>query len=250
MQRSLSLACLLIALSASGEMFVGPSSDTNRLLIAEKEAIMIHTIAPNGKFPRLVVSNISFTLPWTSRAEIFKIYRGPAELILPSGILIHFTRMANAAVGSLGYSPGWTNTVVDVPRGKTFQLFSAAVGSTTWYGKRVLSVKLSHPSGASFDSELFEGDTLEGPLTIEVPLSIYWSAETTNRYIATYWIMDDVFSNPGIITPRATTPLLFVEKSGDLTNWQTVGTIKETLSSNSFYRVRVGRNTSSAVENK
>lgn len=241
--KSLALLILsLLTVPAHAEMFFGPSSTTNRLVMEEGEAIILQTHVGNlskmyFSFSIIISNAIYPAARGLTNQAVPTIVAGPAELLLGTDQALQFIRIHNAdgAIGMLRAGPDATNTVLHVPEGRQVRFFSPAIGR--------LFLKLQHPKGHALSNvSLPLGQPLDGPLTIECELPRFTAEQGT--IIASYWISESIFSASEVFDQGSPGPLFSVDSSTDLTNWQCAAVIRSRLGSNAFYRVSVARSAS------
>ncbi|MGO9200829.1 MAG: hypothetical protein ACLQM8_09855 [Limisphaerales bacterium] len=250
--RSIMVPCLL-ASSVNAETILGPTSETNRVLLSTNEAVLIETVLPagwNGVDCGFIASNVTYSLNIDQVLNGPYALSGPGELVLSNECAVHLIRLLNTPIQTV-LLPGGSNSTspvsINVPGGKSVQLFHQfsaddPVAATITRGMQ------------SFSSYFYPGQSLQGPLTLTLDpsdsLGYWYHPSSTNSGPASippiafisYWFVEDVFQNPSmVLSSQFGVPGLAVQQSPDLNSWQSVGTLGVTISSNSFYRLKILR---------
>lgn len=230
-----------MVLFARAEIFIGPSSTTNRILIATNEMIVVSDRiggvinAPPPFTGFLVVNGVTNDL---RIAETFSEvlgenlhFLGPAELVLTNiGVGFSFRRISAPYVKSLFLPPQSTNTIA-VPPGKTIRLL---------YGNIFVQfISISRDSEPGF-AALNRGQTggeYSGPLTVHL-----WNDRSYSVLVPYYFIEEAVVlpEQKLLMGPVGSFEIL-VEKSADLTNWIPVIAHTTAIDQKQFYRMRLTR---------
>src|SRR2546426_1368084 len=107
---AIALFTVLVSAPTFGETFVGPTTSTNRLLVASNSAIII--TATFGDFTnstQVVLGGFQFTQSYFAPLENGNSYAlaGPAELIFSNSVLITYYQLTNSAIRtqSIGNDP-------------------------------------------------------------------------------------------------------------------------------------------------
>src|SRR5258705_292971 len=121
---AISLIIGLISTSSFAETFIGPTTATNRLLVASNSAIII--TATFGDFTnstQVVLGGFQFTQSYFAPLETGGSYAlgGPAELIFSNAVLITYYQLTNSAIRtqSIGNDP----IPISIASNKTVRLF-------------------------------------------------------------------------------------------------------------------------------
>lgn len=232
MKKSLPLLCgvfLLVATSVSAETLFGPGT----INIATNEAILINTIAGDDSGPNTFYLDglAHFIRDVSSYRDARIAIAGPRTLTISNHFLVTFQRLQGSAIKTAIFDVGTTN-VINVPNGKTIQLFYNGdfttlkifvrnQGSTEVYP--IIYPKLGlHPA-------------ITGPATIE------FSLEDNTHTFVSYYFTDEVLQLPpsGFLSTPAPALEVNIEKSYNLTNWTPTAVFNTEAEAGAFYRLRM-----------
>src|SRR5258708_4015 len=122
---AIALFTVLVSTPAFAETFVGPTTPTNRLLVASNSAIII--TATFGDFTngtQVVLDGFQFTQDYFAPLQAGSSYAlaGPAELIFSNAVLISYYQITNSAIRtqSIGHDP----IGISIAPNQTMRLFS------------------------------------------------------------------------------------------------------------------------------
>lgn len=234
MNPKLCLAVLaFISTMARSETFLGPTTPTNRLLVATNSAILITTMAGDYTNSTEIVFQ-GYPIGQSSFAPLASgsVYAlaGPSELICSNAALVTFFRITNSAIR--------TQTIANDPIGitiasnQTMRLFSVAAP---------VNASLSRLEGG------FVGFTLEPnqPFEFTGPgiLNLSSGVLPPNVKWISYFIAEDGFAIPNqrYVAGPSGSFAIGVEKSYDLSTWQPVLLDTATEPTRAFYRLRIQR---------
>ena len=232
--RSIALVLGLCANLAAAETFIGPTTATNRLLVASNSAIIV--TATLGDFTNstqvVLGGGTPFPLPYMAPLQNGTVYAlaGPAELIFSNAMLFTFLRLTNSAI----YSQGIANDpiTIAVPTNKTMHLFGVPAE---------VNAGFNGPGGGSLSFTLEPN----APAEFTGPGSLYLSSGVLPSYakFISYFFEEDGFTLPDLRTVSGPSGsfAISVEKSVDLHSWSPVLLKNTSDSVGAFYRLRIQR---------
>lgn len=229
--------------SALAETFLGTSSATNKLEIAEGEIIILRTwqVASSGP-----------TNYWRTREREFELARstetaerpvtdpviiaGPGELVRNQPTLATYDRFK--ATNAWSFHTSETNRVFQVPKN----------------GRLVISAPLPNPSGGPVTRYTFSNDSgdhfqgfiwglsrsevvLDGPGVLEIPQNP--SSERFGLLLTVYIISNEVILTNGAVSQEGSGLLLM--ESRDLKQWKPAGLISPGPDPQKYYRIVGGK---------
>lgn len=231
---------LSMAVFARAELFLGPSSSTNQLLIATNEMIVVSDqvgTLPDSPWPFtvfLVANGATNTLPIVGEFNIRGVgfhFVGPAELVLTNvEVGFSFRRISAPYMKSVLLPPESSNTVV-VPSGRTIRML---------YGNKVVdyvSISRNGETGFLAVDRPQTGGEYSGPLTVRL------RNDRPYGVLIPYYFIEDAVVLPEqklLMGPVGSFEIL-VEKSADLTNWIPVIAHTTSVDQKQFYRLRLTR---------
>lgn len=233
-----SLLVLVVGLSANlagAETFIGPTTATNRLLVASNSAIIITTTLGDFTNSTQVVLGGGAPFPQSYFAPLQNgtVYAlaGPAELIFSSAVLFTFFRLTNSAI----YSQGIANDPIgiSIPTNKTMHLFGVPAE---------VNASFTRPAGLGAGSLSF---TLEPntPAEFTGPGTLFLNSGVLPPYIKfiSYFFDEDGFTLPDLRTVSGPSGsyAISVEKSVDLQTWSPVLLQNASDPFKAFYRLRI-----------
>ena len=231
---SIAAYVLLVSTLAQGETFIGPTTATNRLLVASNSAIII--TATFGDFTNSTQVALGegspFPLNYFAPLENGSVYAlaGPAELIFSNAVLISFYQMTNSAISTqfIANDP----IVIPIATNKTMRLFGVPAP---------VNAAFSRP-GSGFVSFILEPNR---PAEFTGPGSLQLSSGVLFPYskFISYFIAEDGFALPdqrAIVGPIGSYAIM-VEKSLDLNMWSPVLLKNTSDAGKAFFRLRIQR---------
>jgi hypothetical protein len=234
------LAGLLLAGTVQAEVFIGPTSSSNRLTIASGEAIIICS-----RFGSSLGMQCAWIVGGTTNAFSMKpttpttsgqtpALKGPAELVLlDSNSAVSFKRISGEAIQTVVVTQEQPFTL-SVPAGKTVKFFHSFYDDG-FSGRGHIPGTISN-SVSSASGEL-GGAEFTGPLMISVPDEY----QLLSTLIFSYYFTDDMLVLPdtGYIRGPSGSFEIAIEKSANLTNWTTVAVQNTGSDTAAFYRLRI-----------
>jgi len=232
---TLALFIVLVSTLAQGETFIGPTTATNRLLVASNSAIII--TATLGDFTNSTQlaqgeSGFPFALNYFAPLENGNTYAlaGPAELVFSNAVLFTFYRVTNSAIftQSIANDP----IVIQIASNKTMRLFGVPA---------TVNAGFSRP-GSSFVSFTLEPNRpaeFTGPGSLQLSSGVFFPY---SKFIS-YFIAEDGFALPdqrAIAGPSGSYAII-VEKSFDLNMWSPVLLKNTSDADKAFFRLRIQR---------
>lgn len=234
MKHKIIFACLLLAHSLHAELFFGPTSPSNRLLVASNSAIIISAVLGDVNLGGFVngqlvfagsTHNIVLDLDETNPTRALA---GPAELILNDSIVISYKAVQGNAIKTLVAAPGSARPVIDVTSGKSVRFFRPIVQGPVEVRRAPTSVT----NGRIRGGEEFAG-----------PVSLYFSGPSISSRSAvySYYFTEDFLVVPelGLLQGGPGTFEITIQKSIDLTNWFPVVVQNTSTDTKAFYRLRI-----------
>jgi len=230
---------LLVCCSlARAELFLGPTTPQNRLIVGTNEVIAVTGEVYNEYQPRVFSTFISpigeyLVLP------SFRYIAGPAEVIFTNHTaVVNFVRFTNSDIKTDVVSPS-RSLEIDVPPGKRIKFLQPPVCT---------SIQLLQGGKLTPEAQFYAGDIIlhhsqefSGPVKLFLRIPDYCSSSVYTNKLITYSISDQAVILPTGSTLQAPPGILSValEKSSNLTNWSPM--IEQTTVSDSptFYRMRI-----------
>ena len=218
---------------AWGETFIGPTTATNRLLVASNSAIIITTTL--GDFTNstqvLLGAGVPFTQSYFAPLQSGTTYAvaGPAELIFSNAVLFTFYRLINSTIRSHGIANDPIG--VQIASNKTMHLFGVPGAVSSSFS--------SSASGRNLNFTLQPNQPAEftGPGTLFLNSGVF---PPYAKYIS-YYIAEDGFAMPGqraIAGPSGSFGII-VEQSADLNAWSPVLMQNTSDAERAYYRLRI-----------
>jgi hypothetical protein len=220
---------------ACAETFIGPTTATNRLLVASNSAIIITTTLGDFTNSTQVVldGGTAFPLNYFAPLQNGTVYAlgGPAELIFSNAVLFTFFRLTNSAI----YSQGIANDPigVSIASNKTMHVFGVHAE---------VSATFSRPSSAGGGSLSFALEP-NAPAEFTGPGTLYLNSGLPPPYIKfiSYFLEEDGFTLPDLrtISGPSGSFAISVEKSVDMQSWSPVLLQNTSGATQAFYRLRI-----------
>ena len=225
--------CLaMVTLHAPAETFVISDGETNSIVVATNEAIIIDFVDSYSSYPiyrRGGVSNSVDLMPGSA-------FAGPSELIVSANSnskVITFHRLQTVAVTTVVLGASDTNTIV-VPTNKTLKIFA-----TRGAGTLIISRGTHSAIIANLDVAMRAGCELTGPLTVTM---IGNGSPGDYQRVFSYYFTEDFLeiTADGYLKGPSGMFEVLVEKSTNLAQWLPV-MVQNTASSDAraFYRLRI-----------
>ncbi len=228
--RSKPLIIVFIALAllrANAETFYGPTTTTNKLIIATNETAIITSImAADVVSGDVMASNSSYAVRLPPSGSGRYAVAGPVELRVTTPCAIYFRRLQNAAVkmALLAGSDTTNGVAASVPAGKTIEMFGSM---------NVDVVVNAYVVKSGLGSNLVQvaaGNRVDGPAEIR-----FYTTTAVNTATYSWWFAEDVFQNPNLlITSQGQPPQIIIEKSSDMQGWLPVGFFGQSVGSYTF----------------
>jgi len=230
---ALAFFIVLISTLAHGETFIGPTTASNRLLVASNSAIIV--TATFGDFTnstQVALAGSKFALPYFAPLENGSSYAlaGPAELIFANTVLISYYQMTNSAISTqfIANDP----VVIPIASNKTMRLFGVPAS---------VNAGFSRPGSGfvSFTLEPNRPAEFTGPGSLQLSSGVFFPF---SKFIS-YFIAEDGFTLPGqrAIAGPTGSYAITVEKSFDLNTWSPVLLANTSDEKEVFYRLRIQR---------
>lgn len=229
----LKLALIFLVVSSLGvraELFIGPTSSTNRLLISSNEAIIVSSIVGDGGWSASLVVNgvtnsVGFdTSDLINNVQLYAI-AGPSELMLATNVCFSFKRLVHTTIQMLAVPANQTGSI-SVSSNKTIRFF---VPLSTSYSFQGVIQKGSQIAAGYLSS----GGEFTGPCTIQIP----------GPLVICYYFTEDslVLPQAKVIQGPTGSFEIAIEKSYDLTNWFPVVAHNSFSDQKAFFKLRIDR---------
>jgi hypothetical protein len=230
---ALALFIGLVSTLAHGETFIGPTTATNRLLVASNSAVII--TATFGDFTnstQVALAGSQFALSYFAPLENGSSYAlaGPAELIFSNAVLISYYQVTNSAIRTqfIANDP----IVIPIASNKTIRLFGVSAP---------VNAGFSRPGSGfvSFTLEPNRPAEFTGPGSLQLSSGVFFPY---SKFIS-YFIAEDGFTLPSqrAIAGPTGSYAITVEKSSDLNTWSPVLLANTSDANEVFYRLRIQR---------
>jgi hypothetical protein len=229
------LAVFLASIStvAHSETFIGPTTSTNRLLVASNSAIIITTTLGNfTNSTHIVLQGYQFNQSYFAPLESGNSYAlaGPAELIFTNPAVATFYRITNSAIfsQSIGNDP----IGISIPTNKTMRLFGVPDS---------VNASFSRPGTLSVNFNLEPNRPAEftGPGTLFLASGVF---PPLGKFISYFFAEDGfVLPNQRALAGPSGSFAIMVEKSFDLNSWSPVLLENTSDAPHAFYRLRMQR---------
>ena len=213
-----------------GELFIGPTSPTNRFLIASNEAVIVSALIYNFGAPASLVINgvtnsVTFDpIDMTNNAQTYAI-AGPSELILGTNVCFSFKRLIDTTIQMLAVPVSQTGSI-SVPSNKTIKFFIPLSTSYLFQGV----IQKGSQTAAGYTTS---GAEFTGPCTIQIP----------GPLVICYYFTEDALVLPQAKVIQGPTGSfeIAIEKSYDLTNWFPVVAHNSVSDQKAFFKLRISR---------
>ena len=232
---ALALFIELVSALAHGETFIGPTTDTNRLLVPGNSAIIV--TATFGDFTnstRVALGEVGFpfSLNYFAPLENGSSYAlaGPAELIFSNAVLITYYQVTNSAIRTqfIANDP----IVIPIASNKTMRLFGVPAP---------VNAGFSRPGSGfvSFTLEPNRPAEFTGPGSLQLSSGVF---PPYSKFIS-YFIAEDGFTLPSqqVMAGPTGSHAITVEKSFDLNTWSPALLANTSDANRAFYRLRIQR---------
>jgi hypothetical protein len=214
-----------------GETFIGPTTATNRLLVASNSAIIVTTTLGNfTNSTQVVLDGFQFAQSYFAPLENGNSYAlaGPAELIFSNAVVISYYQLTNSAIRtqSIGNDP----IGITIASNKTMRLFGVPA---------TVNASFLAPGGGfvSFTLDPHRPAEFTGPGTLTLNSGVF----VPYAKFISYFIAEDgiVLPNQRAIAGPSGTYAVMVEESYDLNTWSPVLLQNTSDANRGFYRLRI-----------
>lgn len=177
MRRILGAFLISFCTLTQAETFIGPTSATNRFLVASNELVLVKRQFNLGNIQ--VIANGQAHTVNTGELNNFKAIAGSAELIIASETVLWIERITNHNVTTVFLSAGETNSI-PIPNSRRLQVFPTSG-----------VVFVDYPNGVSI---LASSAAFSEPIEIEGPATVRTGRHpnATGAGIVSYRFVDDV----------------------------------------------------------
>ena len=238
-EAAMRLAFLIMPLFAwpictQSEVFIGPTSSTNRLVVNTNEAILVSVITATNAYEgfnaRIAIGGANYPIGLSNELDFPAAFAGPIELILANQGIISYQSVQGAAIQSILVTSNST-TVITVPAGKSLRFF--------------------RPSGGRMNLEVTKGgktaigELMTGKEEFTGPVSLRPFHQSLSSFVSivSYYYTDGfvVLPEQGLLRGPTGSFEITVEKSVDLTNWFPVVVHGTSADQKAFYRLKLQR---------
>lgn len=235
---------LLLVCHAPGvlaEMFFGPSSATNKLVVGTGQALLITGVfasAERNQEGEFGASCVWATPQGTNRLTIFQptspcALAGPGELVANGPLAVSYHRISTTNLVTVYVSSEPVN--IEVKAGKRLRFLAPLGKSDLGFGRqRTEVITLVRGQSTVSLAQASVGDEIHGP----VRLTMSWSDKLA--YLASFTIddIDAVSVHEMNIELSPGSHLFEIQKSADLVNWSTSALIPLTSETQLFLRLK------------
>jgi hypothetical protein len=231
-------------------IFTGPTTTTNRLVLAAGQAAVINGIYPEKQYDSNL--NVTYTAPISasiiSGEQTTPIYIGeckqgttalvgPVELVVSTPAIISYQTLSNTPLQSLLVLPGSTNSI-NVPAGKSIKFLSFDLSG---FDVLIADAQITVNGGTFQGFDIFGGAEFDGPLAISFSYPPSFDGTPALGYILPFYLTDSSLVLPSQMALQSATGNVEVQiqKSSDLTNWYSSVAIPATNNTQTFYRLRI-----------
>jgi hypothetical protein len=252
MKNLLVLAYLILVspLPVCGDVFFGPSNQTNRLVIPGNAAIIISALLGPGIVCGLCDPDpvtATYVTPSGNSDVLLRqnpggpnfALSGPAELIMNSPGGLSYKVLYRTPITSMIVAPGATNRL-DIPLEKTAKFFKALSSSPG--GAAVTPERMrfaARKGGATLWGSIGGGEEFTGAITLDFSPSEL----PMQQGVLSYYFTEDFAPLPelGVLQGPSGTFEVVVEKSVDLQSWFPIVAHQTDSLQKAFYRVRMSK---------
>ena len=249
MKRRIALlfVCLSVGLTVQSETFVGLTSATNRLVAGTNEALIISRLGLQSSFQFQMVKDGSIyttsallagPADYVLSAASPTALAGPCELVFTNQALVHFQRIANAAIQTVVLRPAATSNTatISVPAGRQVRVFRPFPTNANGYGTLRLN-RGTNTFTFSGGFAHFANEEFSGP----IELTFFGPTSGTDSLVCSFVITEEAQLVPQGVAVQSPTGVfqLEVEKSTNLTSWMpaVIQTLRE--DQKAYYRLRI-----------
>lgn len=224
------LSLCVLAATCHAEIFIGPSSPTNRLVIETNQIVVISAVLDESPsdtpYAAATLGSQTGVLLFEGRDP--KILAGPGELVFTNGTFVSFRRLHNLAFRSTLAIPNAGSTSIVIAPGDTLRVASV-VGA-------VRSARFTR-GAKNVVGRVEPGQEFSGPLTIEL------LQPPNTPVLYTYFVTEDfaVLPDLGLLQGPTGTFEITVERSADLQTWHPVVVQPSSSEQKAFYRLRIAK---------
>ena len=256
MKTILSIAFLIIVCQCPvmAALFIGPSTATNRFVLATNQVAMISGIYPKNLYDAnevetgpeveelgasIITSTATNSVYMGACNRGLTALAGPIELVVSNTVAISYTIITNTAIQSAIIMPGTTNNIV-IPNGKTLHFMSFGIdGQGFLIGDAHLIVGTAEFPGY----DILGGSEFDGPLTICFVWPATFSGQPNEAFTLPYYITDQAVVLPDQVALQSPTGNFEIQlqKSSDLANWFPSVELPASGDVKAFYRIRISK---------
>lgn len=222
---------LLFTAQSQAEVFIGPTTSSNRLIVASGEGIIITEIVSNdSNLATLIVGGVTNSVqfgPFFDSGQGPYALKGVCELLLTDARAVRFQRIPGDSLHTEIVSPG-SSFELNILQSKTAKFFPTSVD-------RIHNITLSNYTGGIVTNVTSTHPEFDGPLWIKI------QNNNLDPLIVSYYLIDTALAQPafGYISIPPGSAEIAVEKSIDLTNWVTSITKVVNSDTAAHFRLRI-----------
>jgi len=238
-----------------GDLFVGPSTPSNRFTLAAGQAALISAVYPQAQYDENLnkTNSVPVDASIVFSGETNSVYAGeckhgttalvgPMELVVSSPVVITYKTLTNTALQCLVVKPGTTNTL-SVPSGRSIRFLTFGLDG---YEPVINNASLSK-GGASFQgADIYGNSEFDGPLSISFIYPILPNQGPgfeQKAFTLPYYLTEQAVVLPDQSALQAPTGGFEIEmqKSFDLKTWFPSVSVSQANDQKAFYRLRLSQ---------
>lgn len=233
MKELLAFAVVLLTTCVQADTFFGPSSVTNRFLVASNEVLLIHRFFPPPGQPDLIQVSHGGTIDTVRIRHEFsrlpQVIAGECELIVSNAAVVWFSRLRGTSEQTEYFARGEQPRSIEIPEDRRLRLQFTEANMT-----------LTYPTGITINPL----GVWERAVEIEGPATLSYSGGYSDASgFLTYSFVDSsqATQSHGLIQGPTGEFRVVVERSPNMTNWTTSAVIKLSDDQKQFYRFRIAK---------
>ncbi len=231
----LNLACsnYFCALPLNADVFAGPTTSLNRLVVAVNETVVFTPLSESFFSAGLVTNGKTNDVEFIPCCQDHAI-AGPAELVLRDSRVLNYVRLQTNAVHSLIIPTASTSNIV-VPSGRTARFFAAMASNN---GATRVRIQTSTGTETIDGTAIYWRETA-GPTTVEITTL---GSGDINASQFSYFFTDEFTISPDVL-PRFTfgdgNLEVTIETSTNLTQWAPHYVLRTSDVGTNFFRLTI-----------
>ena len=250
--RILCLLALAAPLLAHAELFIGPTTATNRFVLAAGQAAIISRIYPQTQYnaTQTLTNTVPMAASIIASGATNPVYiaecrqastalAGPMELVLTTPGVISYRVVANSSIESLVVKPGTTNTLV-VLAGKSLRFFAYGLDG---YTPLIPNVELIRDKVSFKSIDIHGNEECTGPVVLRFVYPVFPPnpGNPQKAFTLPFYVTDQALVLPDQAVLQSPTGgfEIQVQKSTDTQNWFPSITVPAASDTKAFYRLRI-----------